>query len=89
MTIIGYKSLGVKKGLLISRILLVLILCALCFDRAQIIREKTIPQHTGQNTIRELIDMSIEELMEVPVMCDSDTTLKPVTETALHGIGCA
>jgi hypothetical protein len=75
--------MGGKKGFLISRILLILLLCALCLDSTQKLREQT-----EQDTGPELIDMSIEELMEVPVMCDSDNTLNPITETTLRGIGC-
>ena len=78
-----------QKGSLISRVLLVLLLCALCLDSTQTIREQTITEQTEQTTVRELIDMSIEELMEVPVMCDSDTTLNPITETTQTGTGCA
>ncbi len=73
-----------NKGLLISRTLLLVLLCALCLDSTQ-----TFLEQTQQDTGRELIDMSIEELMEVPVMCDSDTTLNPITETTLRGTGCA
>jgi hypothetical protein len=78
-----------QRGLLISRVLLALILCALCLDSTQTIREQTIPEQTEQNTGRELIDMSIEELMDIPVMCDSDSTSNPVTESTLPGTGCA
>jgi hypothetical protein len=76
--------MGGKKGILISRVLLVLLLCALCLDITQTPREQT-EQKPGQ----ELIDMSIEELMEVPVMCDSDDTSNPLTENTLSGTGCA
>ena len=73
-----------RKEPLISRVLFVLLLCALCLYNVQTPREQT-EQETG----RQLIDMSIEELMEVPVMCDSDSTLNPVTETEMSGTGCA
>jgi len=80
----GYEAMGVKKGPLISRGLLILLLCVLCLDSTQ-----TLWEQTKQDTGRELIDMSIEELMEVPVICDSDSILNPFTETKVRGIGCA
>ena len=70
-----------KKAFFISRILFLLLLCALCLDSTQMPLEQA-----EQGRGRELIDMSIEELMEVPVTCDSDSTPKPITETALRGI---
>jgi hypothetical protein len=76
--------MGGKKSILISKALLILLLCALCLDSTQTPREQT-----ETDTVRELIDMSIEELMEVPVMCDSDSTLNLITETTLPGTGCA
>jgi hypothetical protein len=76
--------MGKKRGLLISRVFIILLLCALCLDSTQ-----TLLERTEQDTGRELIDMSIEELMEVHVMCNSDNTSNPVTENTLPGIGCA
>jgi hypothetical protein len=76
--------MGIKKNLLLSRVLLVLLLCALCLDGT-----KTLREQTEQDTGRGLIDMSIEELMEIQVICDSDSILGPVTETALRETGHA
>lgn len=76
----GYEAVGGKKGILISRGLLILLLCALCLDNTQVPQEQTKPSE-----MRELIEMSIEELMEIPVTCDSSTKLHPGIETPDSG----
>ena len=76
--------MGGKKGLLISRVFFILLLCALCLDSTQTLREQKV-----RGAGRELIDMSIEELMEVPVTCDSDSTSNPITGNMFPDTGCA
>jgi len=70
----GYGAMG-KNRFLALRALLFVLLCVLCLDSTQ-----TFVEQTNQNAGQGLIDMSIEELMEIPVICNSDNILHPVTE---------
>ena len=54
--------MAARRHLLITRLLLVVLLCVLCLDNKQISEN---PAERGSH--HQLIDMSLEELMEVEV----------------------
>ncbi|MFA5422798.1 MAG: hypothetical protein WC374_02965 [Phycisphaerae bacterium] len=52
---------------IIPKLLFIVMLCVLCLDSKQTYNEKASQKCP-------LIDMSLEELMEVQIMCDSEST---------------
>lgn len=51
----------------LTRLLVIVLLFVLCLDGRQTLEEQADREHG-------LIDMSLEELMEVQIMCDSEST---------------
>jgi hypothetical protein len=59
--------MGCKRQVLVSRLLLAVMLCVLCFDGGRL-SERAVQREGRQH----LIDMSIEELMDLRVTCNFD-----------------